>query len=136
MSQRLELTSGITAPVNAAETAVASITLTPQVAVPITQPGAYAAPTLIAGVINITPGTTTSAVVIRVRQGIGVSGAQVGNADTVTLAAGNSMSIPFQKYDAVGAASYSITVTQTGGAANGTVNSLSVDFDQNLAGRA
>lgn len=136
MSQRIELTAGITAPVNAAETAIASINLGPALANPPLQPLPVGVPTLIAGVINITPGTTTSAVVIRVRQGIGTGGALVGNADTYTLAAGNTATIPFQKVDPVGALSYTITVTQTAGAANGTINSLSVDFDQNLAGRA
>lgn len=131
--QHQEITASVTL-VTTAETAVASFQFgqlfeppTPGAAVPV-------APTIVTGVLNVTAGTSTTAVVIRVRQGIGTGGAVVGNADTHTLAAGASANIPVKKEDLVGASAYTVTVTQTAATGNGSVNSASIDVDQNLTG--
>jgi hypothetical protein len=80
----------------------------------------------ISGVVNITAGTSTTAVVLKVRQGAGITGTQVGVNMTHTLAAGASASIPYEVEDTtvtnVQGQQYSVTATQTGGAANGTAN--------------
>lgn len=88
--------------------------------------------TRIHGVINITPGASTTAVVVKVRRGTGVAGAQVGNTATHTLAAGASGSIPFDVTD-FGAQFmsqvYSVTLTQTAGAGAGTINQASMTVE-------
>lgn len=123
--------------VTTAETAVASLSFGgPSIPAPGNPGSTNLAPTLIAGVVNVTAGAGTTAVVVRVRQGIGVTGTVVGVLDTDTLAAAASESIAFEKYDATGATSYTVTVQQTGATGNGTVNSASIDVDQNLSGRA
>lgn len=82
----------------------------------------------ISGTLNILAGTSTTAIVIKCRQGNGVNGAQVGGSITHTLAAGSSGSMSFDFLDNTAyalvnqTAQWSITVTQTGGAANGTIN--------------
>lgn len=85
------------------------------------------------GVLNVTPGATTTAVVIACRRGQNTTtGAIVGQKLTHTVAAGASASIAFEFLDAVTAASvasaplngYSITIQQTGGTAPGTVNDI------------
>lgn len=77
----------------------------------------------IQGSINITAGTGTTAVVLKCKN---ASAVQVGTSQTNTLAAGNSDVIPFCFVDNSGAASasYQITLTQTGGTANGTVGEI------------
>lgn len=91
---------------------------------------------IIRGVLNITAGTGTTAVVLRVRKGSGTGGALVGSAMTHTLAAGSSANVAYEVLDAApianvstpsGAQSvptnqYTVTVSQTGGTAAGTVN--------------
>lgn len=80
----------------------------------------------IEGKINVTAGTGTTAVVLRIRRGNGITGTVVGVADTDTLAAGSSESFPLQGVDTPGDVAgqvYSLTVQQTGATANGTVNS-------------
>lgn len=78
----------------------------------------------VSGILNVTAGTGTTAVVVRVREGRGIAGTLVGTAKTHTLAAGASASIPFCEYDsAVGENQiYSVTIQQTGATGNGTVN--------------
>lgn len=87
------------------------------------------------GTINVTAGTGTTAVVLRVRKG-GLTGALVGPAMTHTLAAGASANIPYDVLDnaptqspidpqgaqSVGSNLYLLTIQQTGGTAAGTVN--------------
>lgn len=77
----------------------------------------------ITGVINMIAGTGTTAVVVKCKTS---GGTQVGISETDTLAAGASENIPFVFVDQTGVptASYQITVTQTGGTANGTVNDI------------
>lgn len=77
------------------------------------------------GYVNITLGTSSTALVVKVRQGSTVGGAQVGTTDTHTIAAASSpVSIPFSKSDLSGVeqTQYCLTLTQTSGGANGTVN--------------
>lgn len=83
---------------------------------------------LIRGVVNLAAGAGTTAVVLKVRQGATVGGAQVGASYTVTLAAAANGSVPFAVEDAsgwlgqAGGGQYCITLTQTGGTGNGSVN--------------
>lgn len=88
----------------------------------------------IAGVVNITTGASTTAVVVRVRRGAGVAGALVGETETHTLAAAAQASIPFGVTDFPGAVSgqqYTVTVVQTAATGNGTINNayISVTTD-------
>lgn len=87
---------------------------------------------MISGYVNITPGTTTSAVVIRVRQGTTTAGALVGTADTAAVTAALAASIPFAQVFA-GAPPYGnqfcVTVQQTAATANGTVNDSLITLD-------
>jgi hypothetical protein len=82
------------------------------------------------GVVNVTAGASTTAIVVRVRSsagGVGLAGTNLGPAAgfTHTLAAGASASIPFEVNDpsnqAVGV-QYTVSVAQTGGTVAGTVN--------------
>lgn len=88
-------------------------------------------PVKVSGVINITAGTTVSAIVIRVRQGAGVGGAVVGAAMTHTLAAAASASIAFAVEDVTGAiqagTAYTVTVVQTAGTGASTVNTFDLE---------
>lgn len=90
------------------------------------QDASFLGPVIIDGMLNITPGATTTAVVVKVRQGSGTAGTQVGVSMTHTLAAAASGSIPFMVEDTAPAANagavYSVTVTQTAGTGAGTVN--------------
>jgi hypothetical protein len=82
---------------------------------------------VVLGSMNITAGTGTTAVVVKCRQGAGtVAGTQVGPSKTVTLAATATAEIPlaFQDTAPNSAEAYTITVTQTGGTAAGTVNAI------------
>lgn len=77
------------------------------------------------GTLDITAGTGTTAVTIRCRRGNGVTGAIVGAAEPDTLAAGASEAVPFTFTDQPGDVAgqvYTLTVQQTGGTGNGTVN--------------
>ena len=88
----------------------------------------------VSGVVNITAGTGTTAVVVRVRRGVDATGSQVGQAATHTLAAGASASIPFCNLDAAASAlsgtdQWTVTVQQTGGTAAGTVNYVTINAE-------
>jgi hypothetical protein len=78
------------------------------------------------GVVNVTAGASTTAVVVRVRQGVGTGGALVGNAATHTLAATAIANVPFDVVDSAGvsgtALQWTVTVQQTAASGNGTVN--------------
>lgn len=87
---------------------------------------------IIRGAVNILAGTATTAVVVRVRMGTGITGTVVGVAQTHTLAAGASATIPFSVVDltaalAPTASQYSVTVQQTAATANGTVNIATIE---------
>lgn len=81
---------------------------------------------VVRGYLNITTGAGTTAVVIRVRTGTTTGGTLVGAANTHTLAAGASASIPFSEIDTAAAApannQYCVTFQQTAATANGTAN--------------
>lgn len=81
------------------------------------------------GEINITAGTGTTACVLRIRRGNGITGTVVRAADTDTIAAGSSESFLLQGIDTPGDVAgqvYSLTVQQTAATANGTINGASV----------
>ena len=86
---------------------------------------------LVKGFVNVTAGTATTAVVIKVRRGSGTGGTQVGNTLTHAVAAAGPNSIPIAAVDMPGPAAgqqapfvgqYTVTVTQTAATGNGTVN--------------
>lgn len=88
-------------------------------------------PVGIEGTVNITPGTSTTGVVIRVRQG-GLTGPQVGAAPTHTVAAGAPQSISFGATDSTGyiqqagGGAYVVTAAQTAGTVAGTTNMVDI----------
>lgn len=87
-------------------------------------------PAVITGVVNVTPGTTTSGVTIRVRQG-SISGNVVGVAEADNVVAAVPADIPFEANDQTGSATgWVITAQQTAATANGTVNLVSADANQ------
>lgn len=93
---------------------------------------------IVRGVLNITAGAGTTAVVVKVRKGAGLAGATVGPAAGVThtLAAGASADIAYEMLDpnptpnvvppsgaqSIPQALYTVSVAQTGGTGAGTVN--------------
>lgn len=82
----------------------------------------------IEGMVNLTAGTGTTAAVLRIRRGNGITGTVVRAADTDTIAAGSSESFLVQGLDTPGDVAgqvYSITVQQTAASANGTINGAS-----------
>jgi hypothetical protein len=93
-------------------------------------------PVIIEANLNVTPGTTTTAIVIKCRQGIGTGGTQVGSSLTHTLAAGASGQIHCKFRDSSGVpfgpggTAYTITITQTAGTAAGTVNTVDIEVKQ------
>lgn len=118
--------AGFTNPAAAAETAVYTT--------PVMQPMGPAAtqnPVSISGTINLTPGTAATAVVVKLRQGVGVGGAQVGPSYTHTVAAAAPQSITFGFTDSTGflegGGQYTLTVTVTSATGATTINA--VDFE-------
>lgn len=114
------------------QTADVPITLAAETAIlttgPISTPGAGAVVN-IQGVVAVTAGAGTTAVVIRVRRGTGVAGAIVGELETDTLAAASLEAIPFAMQDPLGDAAgqvYTLTAQQTGGTGNGTATQAMV----------
>lgn len=83
--------------------------------------------------LNITEGTTGTAFVVRCRQGVGIGGALVGPALTVTLAAAASGEFTFVFRDTSGVpfagagTAYTITIAETGATAAGTVNAIDIE---------
>ncbi len=88
---------------------------------------------LVEGVVNFLAGTAATAVVLRVRQNT-LTGTLVGVAQTYTLAAGATASIPFAVLDSSAAstpsAQYVVTVQQTAATGNGTANLSTVSLTQ------
>lgn len=95
-------------------------------------PGNYAQPggsgNRISGVVNVTAGTSTTAIALRVRAGVGITGANltpVGGL-THTLAAGAVATIPYAAIDPAGVNAvnqqYTVTLAQTSGTVAGTIN--------------
>lgn len=105
-----------------------AVTISPAVA--ITAPSGEGV--AIQGSVNVTAGTGTTAIQVRVRQGTSTSGTLVGQAVTHTLAAGATASVPVDQQDSSASAlagtadQWIVTVQQTGASANGTVNSATI----------
>jgi hypothetical protein len=85
----------------------------------------------ISGFINVLTGTGTTAVVTRVRKGSLVTDTLIDVAQTHTIGAAVSASIPFGALDGAGASAtaqnYVVTMQQTAASANGTVNYVLVN---------
>lgn len=96
------------------------------------QPGARV---LIQGVVNLLAGAGTTAVVLKIRRGGTTGGAQVGGNFPITLAAAANGGIAFAVEDPVGWLSqagggqYCVTLTQTGGTGNGSVNQGNLNIE-------
>lgn len=81
------------------------------------------------GIVNITTGTTATAVTVRVRRGTTIAGTQIGADITTPAAAGVRTAIPLEAFDTPGElvnGSYVVTVVEVGATANGTVNYAAV----------
>jgi hypothetical protein len=93
-------------------------------------------PIRIAGTINVTPGTGTTSVVIRVRQGNGITGTALGNPVTHNVTAAAPTQLAFSAQDLsgwltqAGGGSYAVTIQQTGATGNGTVNYVESILEQ------
>jgi hypothetical protein len=117
-------TSGLTNPGAAAETVVYTT--------PAIQSGVAGSPVGITGTVNLSPGTSATQAIIRVRQG-GLAGTLVGGSPVHTVAAGAAQSISFGVTDTsgwteqAGGGVYVVTVQMTGGAATTTMNVLDIE---------
>lgn len=77
------------------------------------------------GNINITSGTGTTALVMRVRSGTTTAGTLIGVAQTQSTTAGQTVNVPIAELDPTliqANAQYVVTIQQTAASANGTVN--------------
>ena len=87
-------------------------------------------PVSITGTVNITPGTSTTGITIRIRQG-SLTGPVIGVAPLHTVVAGAPQSISFGGTDATtfleSPNSYVITAQQTAGTVAGTTNMVDVE---------
>lgn len=122
------------APVSAAETAILT---TPALAAGQPSGGALGesvvapGPVRITGVLVLTVGASTTSVNIRLRQGAGTGGALVLFMP-FTLTGGNSANIPFSVEDLTGylenpGGQYTVTVQQSAGTTNGTMNAAEME---------
>jgi len=79
----------------------------------------------ISGYMNLTPGTSATAAVIKICRGAVKGGTQVGTTLTSTTIATKIITIPFMAVDVPGESAglvYTVSVTETTAGANGTVN--------------
>lgn len=82
----------------------------------------------IEAVINMSPGTSTTAVVAKLYRGAAIAAGNLLATSTVTLAAGNNGTVMMAYSDAgswlnqPAGGQYCLSLTQTGGAGNGSVN--------------
>lgn len=106
------------------DTTVTTTTETVALTMPaISTPGAGSQVTM-EGELNMTAGTAATAVTVRVRRGTGITGTVVGESNPVTVAAGNTVPLPWQVVDTPGEVAgqaYVVTVQQTAATGNGTV---------------
>lgn len=118
-------TTGLTSPAAAAETAVYST--------PALQAGQGLNVVGIAGTIYITIGTSGTALTLRLRQGVGVTGAIVQALPAITVVAASTYAISFGFTDSTawleqgGGGAYTLTAQVTGGAASSTVGALDIE---------
>jgi hypothetical protein len=119
----------------AAETAILSTDVV-ESSVPVSGAGQVALanrPVTIKATLNITAGTSATAVVIRCRQGVGTGGTQVGPTLTVSVTAASSYQLQVVFRDVTGAtftangSAYTITVAETSATVAGTVNAIDVE---------
>jgi hypothetical protein len=119
--------------VPSAESVIASTpiiygSITPVPTQNVVQPGGGTTRIKIVADINMLAGTGTTAVVIKIRQGTTTGGVQVGSSATVTLAAAANGTAHIEVEDDTGlitqaiGGQYCVTLTQTSGSANGSVN--------------
>jgi hypothetical protein len=86
--------------------------------------------------LNITTGTSSTAFVVKCRQGVGTGGVQVGASITVTSTAGSNYQASFVFRDSSGApfspagTPYTITITETAATVAGTVNAIDIEVKQ------
>lgn len=129
--------TGIASP--AAETVVYTTPFLSSVAQENLSPGQQVAgplPVRILANLSVLEGTGGTAFVVKCRQGALVSSPVLGPAYTVTNAAGNTTDSTCIFEDSTGwlaqagGGEYSITVTQTGASAAGTVNVLDIQVEQ------
>lgn len=84
---------------------------------------------MVGGVINFTTGASVTAVVIRVRRA-SLTGALVGEAQTITIGAAVSANIPYEVLDSGvvdGTAQlWVVTIVQTAASGNGTSNNATI----------
>lgn len=87
---------------------------------------------LVQGFVNVTPGTGQTTVQLTVRQGSGTGGQVVTTGQPIAVAAGSPIDLPFYTMDGSPAqgAQYTVTVTQAGGAGNGTLNAALITVDE------
>lgn len=119
-SEFLAISTAATSLVTTAETAVLTFTIPPENQAASTGLGIY-----LNGTFNFTPGTGTTAVVLRIRQGSGTGGAVVGVpfSTPVTAAVANStaectVNDPVDVY--LAGNTYTLTAQQVGATGNGT----------------
>lgn len=87
---------------------------------------------VLSGTVQVTAGTGTTALVVRVRRGTDATGTLIGEAETDTTTAGNLIAIAIQVRDTPGEVSnqsYVITVQQTGASGNGTISNAALKAD-------
>lgn len=121
-SQYQQLPASVATPASAAETAIVSCSPALVASADVDQNGL-----VIRGYLNVTTGATATAAVIRCRRGVGTGGALIGVANTHTIGAAVSGSIPFSFNDLAPATvdtppQYTITLSVTGQSGAGTVN--------------
>lgn len=111
---------------DAAVTADTSIVTTTETVVltisGVTPPGAGSRVKL-NGTAQVTAGTAATAITPRWRRGTDATGTLVGEGNPLTVAAGNTISVPHETTDTppdMGAASYVLTVQQTAATGNGS----------------
>jgi hypothetical protein len=80
----------------------------------------------VTGWAQVTPGTGTTSLTLRIRRGVDATGALVGEANAVAaaVAAGSAREIDLEAIDVLGdvaGQSYVLTIQQTAATANGTV---------------
>ena len=113
--------AGNVAIVNAVETAVLTLN-----GVSTAQGGGQV---IVEAECQLLTGATTTAVVVNIRRGTTIAGALVGTITLSNLAAAQTVLCPIQAVDNAGEVagqSYTLTLTQTGGSANGTASNASI----------
>jgi hypothetical protein len=116
MKRQATQVTGVATPASAAETLIATVNVPNLGDNPLIQG------VVVDGIINITTGTTATAVVIRVRR-TNISGAIVGTAQTHSIGAATNGSIPFSAFDSAPVPGvYVVTVSVTGQGSAGAAN--------------